>query len=79
MKIATYARVSTETQSKECTIDSQIEALHDYAKSHELTIIQEFIDDQPFTAPAHVPCFANANRWARWIKKPFQRKAFLHF
>jgi len=45
MNIAIYARVSSETQAKEGTIDSQIEALRDYAKSHELTIVHEFIDN----------------------------------
>ena len=45
MQIAIYARVSSETQAKEGTIDSQIEALRDYAKAHELTIVREFIDD----------------------------------
>ena len=55
MKIAIYARVSSEAQAKEVTIDSQIEALRNYAKSHKLTIIQEFINDQPFTAPAVIP------------------------
>jgi site-specific DNA recombinase len=45
MNIAIYARVSSETQAKEGTIESQIEALHDYAKSHELAIVHEFIDD----------------------------------
>jgi DNA invertase Pin-like site-specific DNA recombinase len=32
MKIAMYARVSSETQAKEGTIESQIEALKTYAK-----------------------------------------------
>ena len=45
MKIAMYPRVSSETQAKEGTIDSQIEAFRDYAKSHELTITHEFLDD----------------------------------
>jgi site-specific DNA recombinase len=45
MNIAIYARVSSETQAKEGTIDSQIEALHEYAKTHDLTIIQEFMDN----------------------------------
>jgi site-specific DNA recombinase len=45
MNIAIYARVSSETQAKEGTIDSQIEALHVYAKTHDLTIIREFIDN----------------------------------
>lgn len=45
MKIAIYARVSSETQAKEGTIDSQIEALREYAKTHELTIMRECLDD----------------------------------
>ncbi len=45
MKIAIYARVSSETQAKEGTIDSQIGALREYAKTHELTILHECIDD----------------------------------
>jgi site-specific DNA recombinase len=45
MNIAIYARVSSETQAKDGTIDSQIEALRDYAKTHGLTIIREFLDD----------------------------------
>src|ERR1035437_3013477 len=45
MNIAIYARVSSETQAKDGTIDSQIEALRDYAKTHDLTIIREYLDD----------------------------------
>ena len=45
MNIAIYARVSSETQAKDGTIDSQIEALREYAKIHDLTIIREFLDD----------------------------------
>lgn len=45
MKIALYARVSSEKQAKEGTIDSQIEALRDYAKANQLTIIEECLDD----------------------------------
>ena len=45
MNIAIYARVSTDAQAKEGTIHSQIEALHEYAKKHDLTIVHECIDD----------------------------------
>ena len=45
MKIAIYARVSSDTQTKEGTIDSQIEALKDYAKAHNLDIAFECLDD----------------------------------
>jgi site-specific DNA recombinase len=45
MKIAIYARVSTETQAKDGTINSQLEALREYAQAHDLTIAQECIDN----------------------------------
>ena len=45
MKTAIYARVSSEKQAKEGTIESQIEALRDYAKANNLTISHECIDD----------------------------------
>ncbi len=45
MNIAIYARVSSETQAKDGTIDSQIEALREYAKKNQLSIVQEFLDD----------------------------------
>jgi len=45
MNIAIYARVSSEKQAKDGTIQSQIEALREYAKAHNLTIVQECLDD----------------------------------
>ena len=45
MKIAIYARVSSETQAKQNTIQSQVEALRLYAKRHKLTILHELLDD----------------------------------
>ena len=45
MKIAIYARVSTEKQEKQETIQSQLADLRDYAKKNNLTIIDEYIDE----------------------------------
>jgi site-specific DNA recombinase len=45
MNIAIYARVSSETQAKDGTIESQIEALREYAKAHDLNIAFECLDD----------------------------------
>lgn len=42
---ALYARVSTEAQEKQQTIDSQLSELRRYAESHGLAIAREFIDD----------------------------------
>jgi site-specific DNA recombinase len=45
MNIAIYARVSSEKQAKEGTIESQLEALRDFAKANNLSISHECIDD----------------------------------
>ena len=45
MKIAIYARVSTQSQAKQDTIQSQIEALREYAQEHDLNITHECIDN----------------------------------
>lgn len=45
MKIAIYARVSSEKQAKDGTIESQIEALREYAKKNNLKIAYECLDD----------------------------------
>ena len=45
MNIAIYARVSSESQAKDGTIDSQIEVLQEYASNRNLSIIYECIDN----------------------------------
>ena len=45
MKVAIYARVSTEKQEKQETVKSQLTALRDYAKEKKYSIYQEYIDE----------------------------------
>lgn len=45
MKIAIYARVSTEKQEKQETIKSQLEALREFAKKNNHSIYEEYIDE----------------------------------
>ncbi len=45
MKVAIYARVSTEKQEKEETINSQLEALREYTKSNAYVVYEEYIDE----------------------------------
>ncbi|MCL5429659.1 MAG: recombinase family protein [Chloroflexi bacterium] len=45
MNIAIYARVSSETQAREGTIQSQLEALREYAKTNNYAVITECLDD----------------------------------
>ena len=45
MKVALYARVSTEKQEEEKTIESQIAELVNYAQEKEYVIIDRYIDN----------------------------------
>jgi site-specific DNA recombinase len=45
MRVAIYARVSTERQEKEHTIGSQLEALRVYATKNGLEVVEEFTDE----------------------------------
>jgi site-specific DNA recombinase len=45
MPTALYARVSTETQEKQQTIESQLAELRRHAEANGITIAQEFVDD----------------------------------
>lgn len=45
MKAAIYARVSTERQEKEQTINSQLQALRDFATKNNHIVYEEYIDE----------------------------------
>src|SRR5881296_2721498 len=45
MRVAIYARVSSERQEKEHTIGSQLEALRAYAAKNQMEIVGEFADE----------------------------------
>ena len=45
MRAALYARVSTEGQEKQETINSQLADLREHAKNSNLTIVEEYIDN----------------------------------
>ena len=45
MRVALYARVSSERQEKEHTIGSQLEALRNYSAHNGMEIVQEFTDE----------------------------------
>jgi site-specific DNA recombinase len=44
-KVAIYARVSTEKQEKEKTIESQVEELRKFCKKNGFLIVKEYVDD----------------------------------
>jgi site-specific DNA recombinase len=45
MRVALYARVSTEKQEKQETVKSQLQSLRDYARKNNYTVYEEYIDE----------------------------------
>ncbi len=45
MKVALYARVSSERQDVDLSISAQLKALREYASRSEYTIVREFVDE----------------------------------
>lgn len=45
MRVALYARVSTDRQEQEQTIQSQLEALRSHARAQGYTVVAEFVDE----------------------------------
>jgi site-specific DNA recombinase len=45
MRVAIYARVSTEQQEKQKTIKSQLQDLREFARKNNLTVFEEYIDE----------------------------------
>src|SRR5438876_11709205 len=45
MRVAIYARVSSQRQEKEHTIGSQLDALRAYAAKNGMDIVEEFTDE----------------------------------
>ena len=45
MKVVLYARVSSSSQEKEKTIDSQLEALREYSRNKGYEIVNEYVDE----------------------------------
>ncbi len=58
MKVALYARVSSEKQAeKDLSIPSQLKAMRNYALKHGYEIVQEFIDEAESARTANRPKF----------------------
>lgn len=81
MKVALYARVSTQRQEKQGTISSQVAALRRYAQEHHYTVAEEYVFKDEGLSGAfvtedlwregRVEAFINGHREVNPIKKPF--------
>ena len=73
MKVALYARVSSERQAeKDLSISSQLKALREYAKRNECEVYHEFVDEAESARTANRPAFQEMIALARQKPRPFE-------
>lgn len=73
MKVALYARVSSEKQAeKDLSLPSQLKALREYALKRQWTIVEEFIDEAESARTANRPEFQRMIASAKQKNAPFQ-------
>jgi len=73
MKVALYARVSSEKQAeKDLSLPAQLKALREYALKREWTIVEEFIDEAESARTANRPEFQRMIASAKLKTPPFK-------
>ena len=72
MKVATYARVSSDSQDVDLSISAQLRALKDYAVKHDYEIVREFVDEAESGRTAKRPAFKEMIALAKLKQPPFQ-------
>jgi site-specific DNA recombinase len=71
MKVAIYARVSSEKQDTELSISAQLNALREYASKNGHTVVKEYVDEAESGRTADRPAFREMVSTARRPSKPF--------
>lgn len=71
MKVAIYARVSSERQDVDLSISAQIKAMREYAEKNKHYVVKEFIDEAESGKTTDRPEFRNMIARARRSVKPF--------
>ncbi len=71
MKVALYARVSSEKQDVDLSISAQLKSLRDYAIKNGHEVVREFIDEAESGKTTARPAFRDMISAARRSKRPF--------
>lgn len=71
MKVALYARVSSERQDVDLSISAQLKALREYAARNGYQVIKEFVDEAETGRTTACPAFRQMISLARRPEKPF--------
>lgn len=72
MKVAIYARVSSDKQDTNLSISAQLRALREYAQRNGHVIVREFIDEAESGRTAARPAFREMISLARAKQPPFE-------
>jgi len=73
MKVALYARVSSEKQDTDLSISAQLRALRDYASKNGCQVVREFVDEAETGRTTARPAFREMISLAKRPNKPFER------
>jgi len=72
MKVALYARVSSDSQDVDLSIGAQLRALRDYAARNGHEIVREYVDEAESGRTANRPAFREMIATARTKHPPFE-------
>ena len=72
MKVALYARVSSDRQDVDLSIAAQLKQLREYAARNGHVVVREFIDEAESGRTAYRPRFREMISMARQTAKPFE-------
>ena len=73
MKVALYARVSSEKQAeKDLSISAQLKSMREYAQRHEYQVAREFIDEAESGRTVDRPAFREMIALAKTKQSPFE-------
>ena len=73
MKVALYARVSSEKQDTDLSISAQFRALREYANKNGHQVVKEFVDEAETGRTTARPAFREMVALARRPNKPFEQ------
>ena len=71
MKVALYARVSSEKQDVDLSISAQLKSLREYAARNGHEVIKEYVDESESGRTTARPAFREMISAARRSPKPF--------
>lgn len=71
MRVAIYARVSSERQDVDLSISAQLKALREYASRNGYQVVKEFIDEAESGKTSSRPAFREMIALSRRLQKPF--------